>query len=69
VKKFCSYVLELIFKLSKLLISGTADSADKNIIKCIFYEDCRVCNEDDEDNEDNKNNKKDSENTDCEESS
>jgi len=69
VKKFCSYVLELMLKLSKLLISDIADSADENIMKCIFYEDCKVCDEDDEDNKDNKDNKEDSEDINCEESS
>ncbi len=58
-----------MLKLSKLLISDIADSADENIIKCIFYEDCKVCDEDDEDNKDNKDNKEDSEDINCEESS
>ncbi len=65
-KKFCSYVLELIFKLNKLLISDTADSADKNVIKYVFYEDCKVY---DEDNKDNKDNEEDSEDINCRESS
>ena len=58
-----------MLKLSKLLISDIADSADENIMKCIFYEDCKVCDEDDEDNKDNKDNKEDSEDINCEESS
>ncbi len=62
-KKFCSYVLELMFKLSELLINDIADSADRNVMKCIFYKDCKVCNEDDEDN------KEDSEDMNCRESS
>jgi len=57
-----------VFKLSKLLISDIADSADRNIMKCIFYEDCKVCNEDDEDSEDNKDDKEDSEDIDYKES-
>ncbi len=62
-KKFCSYVLELMFKLSELLINDIADSADRNVMKCIFYKDCKVCNEDDGDN------KEDSEDMNCRESS
>jgi len=61
-----------MLKLSKLLTSDTADSADRNVMKCIFYEDCKVCSEDDEDNEDNednKNDKEDSEDMNCRESS
>jgi len=58
-----------MFKLSKLLINNIADSADKNMIKYIFYEDCRVCDEDDEDSKDNKDDKEDSKDIDCEESS
>jgi len=58
-----------MFKLSKLLINDTVDNADKNVMKYVFYEDCKVCSKDDEDNEDNKDNKKDSEDTDCKESS
>jgi len=69
VKKFCSYVLELMLKSNKLLTNDTVDSADENVIKCVFYEDCKVCSEDDEDNEDNKDDEEDSEDTDCEESS
>ncbi len=57
-----------MLKSNKLLISDTTDSADKNVIKCIFYEDCEVCNEDDEDSEDNKDDEEDSEDTDCKES-
>ncbi len=68
-KKFCSYVLESVLKSNKLLISDTADNVDKNVIKCIFYEDCEVCSEDNEDNEDNKDDKEDSEDMNCEESS
>jgi len=69
VKKFCSYVSESMFKLSKLLISDIADSADENMMRCIFYEDCKVCNEDDEDNEDNEDDEEDSEDMNCKESS
>ena len=58
-----------MFKLSKLLTSNIADSADKNVMKCIFYEDCKVYNEDDEDSENNKDDEKDSEDMNCEESS
>ncbi len=58
-----------MFKLSELLISDIADSADKDVIKCIFYKDCEVCSEDDEDNEDNEDDEEDCEDTDCEESS
>ncbi len=58
-----------MLKLSELLTSNTVDSANKDVMKCIFYEDCKVCNEDDEDNEDNKDNEEDSEDTDCRESS
>jgi len=58
-----------MLKLSKLLISDTVDSADKDMIKCVFYEDCKVCDENDEDSEDNKNNEKDSEDMNCKESS
>jgi len=58
-----------VLKSSKLLISDTADSADKNVMKCVFYEDCKVCDEDDEDNEDNKDDEEDSEDMNCEESS
>ena len=39
------------------------------MIKCIFYEDCRVCSEDDEDCEDNKDDEENSEDINCEESS
>jgi len=58
-----------VLKSSKLLISDTADSADENVMKCVFYEDCKVCDEDDEDNEDNKDDEEDSEDMNCEESS
>jgi len=68
-KKFCSHVSELIFKLNKLLTSNTADNADRNVMKCVFYEDCKVCSEDDEDNEDNEDDEEDSEDMNCEESS
>jgi len=65
----CSYVLESVFKLNELLISNTVDSADRNVIKCIFYKDCRVCSEDDEDSEDNEDDEENSEDMNCEESS
>ncbi len=68
-KKFCSYVSELMLKLSELLTNDIADSADRDVMKCIFYEDCEVCSEDDEDSEDNKDDKEDSEDMNCEESS
>jgi len=56
--------------LSKLLINNIADSADKNVIKYVFYKDCEVCSEDDEDDKDNENdNEEDSEDINCEESS
>ncbi len=64
-----------MFKLSKLLTNDTADSADENIMRYVFYEDCRVYNEDDEDNEndedneDNKDNEENSEDMNCRESS
>jgi len=58
-----------VFKSSKLLISDIADSIDENIIKYIFCEDYKVCNEDDEDSEDNEDNEENSEDTDCKESS
>jgi len=58
-----------MLKLSELLISDIADSVDEDIIKCIFYEDYEVCNEDNEDSEDNKDNEEDSEDINCEESS
>ncbi len=58
-----------MFKLSKLLTSNTVDSADEDMIKYVFYEDCKVYNEDDEDSEDNENDEEDSENVDCRESS
>ncbi len=58
-----------MLKLSELLTNNIVDSADRNVMKCIFYEDCEVCNEDDEDSEDNEDDKEDSEDTDCEESS
>ncbi len=58
-----------MFKLNKLLTNDTVDSADKNVMKCVFYEDCKVCNEDDEDSKDNKDDEENSEDTDCEESS
>ncbi len=58
-----------MLKLSELLTSNTVDSANKDVMKCIFYEDCKVCNEDDEDNENNKDDEEDSEDTDCRESS
>jgi len=69
VKKFCSHVSESVLKSSELLTSDTAGSADRDVIKCVFCEDCKVYDEDDEDNEDNKDNEKDSEDTDCRESS
>jgi len=58
-----------VFKLNKLLINNTADSADKDLIKYIFYEDCKVCSEDDENNENNEDDEEDSEDINCEESS
>ncbi len=58
-----------MLKLSKLLISDTVDSADKDVMKYVFYEDCKVCSEDDENNEDNKDNEEDSEDINCRESS
>jgi len=58
-----------MFKLSELLTNDIADSIDKNIMKCIFYKDCKVCNEDNEDNKNNEDNEEDSEDTDCRESS
>ncbi len=58
-----------MFKLSELLTNNIVDSADKNVMKCIFYEDCRVYDEDDEDSEDNEDDKEDSENINCKESS
>jgi len=57
-----------VLKLSKLLINDTADSVDKNVMKYIFCEDCKVCNEDDEDSEDNEDDEEDSEDADCRES-
>jgi len=72
VKKFCSYILESVLKSSKLLTNDIADSADRDVMRCVFCEDCKVCDENDkdnEDNEDNKDNEEDSEDTDCEESS
>jgi len=58
-----------VFKLNELLTNDIADSTNENVMKYIFYEDCKVCSEDDKDNEDNKDNEEDSEDTDCEESS
>jgi len=58
-----------VFKLNKLLINNTADSADKDLMKYIFYEDCKVCSEDDENNENNEDDEEDSEDINCEESS
>jgi len=58
-----------MFKLSELLTSNIADSADRNVIKCIFYEDCKVYNEDDENNENNEDNEENSEDMNCRESS
>jgi len=55
-----------VLKLSKLLRSNIVDSVDRNVIKCIFYEDYEVCNEDNKDNEDNE---EDSEDMNCKESS
>ncbi len=68
-KKSCSHVSESMSESSKLLISDTADSADENVMRCIFYEDCKVCDEDDEDDEDNEDDEEDSEDMNCEESS
>ena len=64
-----------MFKLSKLLTNDIADNADKDVMKCVFYEDCKVCDEDDEDNEDdedsedNEDDEEDSEDMNCKESS
>jgi len=58
-----------MLKSSKLLISDTVDSADKDVMKYVFYEDCKVCSEDDENNKDNKDNEEDSEDINCRESS
>jgi len=58
-----------VLKLNKLLTNDTVNSADRDVIKCIFYEDCKVCNENNEDNKDNKDDEEDSEDIDCEESS
>ncbi len=58
-----------MLKLSKLLISNIADSADRDVMKCIFYKDCKVYNEDNENNEDNEDDEEDSEDINCEESS
>jgi len=58
-----------VFKLNKLLINNTADSADKDLIKYIFYEDCKVCSEDDKNNENNEDDEEDSKDINCEESS
>jgi len=52
-----------------LLINDTVDSADRDVMKCVFYEDCKVYNEDDEDNEDNKDDEENSEDINYEESS
>jgi len=68
-KKFYSHVLESVLKSSKLLVSDIADSADRDVMRCVFYEDCKVCNEDDENNEDNEDDEEDSEDMNCEESS
>ncbi len=57
-----------MLKLSKLLINDTINSADKDMMKYVFYEDCKVYSEDDEDNEDNKDDEEDSEDMNCEES-
>ncbi len=38
-------------------------------MKYVFYEDCRVYNEDNEDNKDNKDDEEDSKDMNCEESS
>ncbi len=37
-------------------------------MKCVFYKDCKIYNEDDEDNEDNNDDEEDSEDINCEES-
>jgi len=68
VKKFCSYVLELMLKLSKLLINDIADSVNEDMMKYVFYKDYKVCNEDDEDSEDNEDNEEDNKNINCRES-
>ncbi len=64
--------MAVTLKSSKLLTSDTVDSADRDVMRCVFYEDCKVCSEDDEDDEDNKgseDNEEDSEDVNCEESS
>jgi len=58
-----------MLKSSKLLTNDIVNSADEDVMKYIFYEDCKVCNEDDEDSEDNEDNEEDSEDMNCEESS
>ncbi len=58
-----------MLKLSKLLTNDTVDSIDEDVMKCVFYEDCKVCSEDNEDSENNKDDEEDSEDINCEESS
>jgi len=58
-----------VLKSNKLLINDTVDSADEDVIKCVFYEDYKVCDEDNEDSENNKDDEEDSEDMNCEESS
>jgi len=58
-----------VLKLSKLLISDTADSADEDVMKYIFCKDCRVWDEDDEDSKDDEDDEENSEDMNCEESS
>jgi len=57
-----------VLKLSKLLINDIADSADKDVIKYVFCEDCEVYDKDDEDSEDNEDDEENSEDINCEES-
>jgi len=68
VKKFCSHVLKSVLKLSKLLTNDIADSADRNVMRCVFYEDCKVYDEDNEDSKDNKDDEEDSKDMNCRES-
>ena len=61
--------MAVTLKSSKLLTSDTVDSADRDVMRCVFYEDCKVCSEDDEDSENNEDDEEDSEDMNCEESS
>ena len=58
-----------MFKLSKLQTNDTVNSVDRNVMKYVFYKDCKVCDEDNENNKDNKDNEENSEDINCEESS